>query len=56
MKKIFLTLIMMMGMTMGAYAQGMTESQILQHVTKQKKADVSEHEIATQSRVTTKSK
>ena len=39
---------MMMGMTMGAYAQGMTESQILQYVTKQKKAGVSEQEIATQ--------
>lgn len=48
MKKIFLTLIMMMGLSMGAYAQGMTESQILQYVMKQKKAGVSEQEIATQ--------
>ena len=48
MKKILFTLIMMMGLTMGAYAQGMTESQILQYVTKQKKAGVSEQEIATQ--------
>lgn len=39
---------MMMGLSAGAYAQGMTESQILQYVTKQKKAGVSESEIATQ--------
>lgn len=39
---------MMMGLSVGAYAQGMTESQILQYVTKQKKAGVSESEIATQ--------
>ena len=48
MKKILLSLILMMGLSSVAYAQGMTESQILQYVTKQKKAGVSESEIATQ--------
>ena len=46
MKKIFLTLIMMMGMTMGAYAQKISDTQALQYAVQLKKQGASESDIA----------
>lgn len=46
MKKIFLTLIMMMGLTMGAYAQKISDTQALQYAVQLKKQGASESDIA----------
>ena len=45
MKKILFTLIMMMGLTVGAFAQGMTDSQTLQYAIQLKKSGASEADI-----------
>ena len=46
MKKILFTLIMMMGLTMGAYAQKISDSQALQYAIQLKKQGASESDIA----------
>lgn len=46
MKKILFTLIMMMGMTMGAYAQKISDTQALQYAVQLKKQGASESDIA----------